>query len=111
MISGLFGQTLTATVYGVESMEGVLMIPVNFQVEPDFLAMVYGPKYRVERNYYEEVKTIFDEMDVLYLDMLEEMTAIPGQYFPRNGEVHFNPAGHRFTAEQLKSFLDEKGLP
>jgi lysophospholipase L1-like esterase len=103
------GMDAVAGEHGAEFM--VLMIPVNFQVEPDFLAMVYGPKYKVERNYYEEVKPVFDEMDVLYLDVLEEMTAIPGQYFPRNGEVHFNPAGHRFAAEQLKSFLDENGLP
>ena len=89
----------------------VAMLPTNFQVEPDFLPLVYGARHRVERNYYAEIGPVFDALGINYIDILDLMTAIPGNYFPANAEVHFNPEGHRFTAEQIKSYLDERSIP
>lgn len=92
----------------------VLMIPINFQVEPEFLSTVLGssdPDFFIRRNYFEELKPRLNAAGVLHLDLLERMKAQPGKYFPRNGEVHFNPQGCTFTARCLKKFLDNHNLP
>ena len=104
------GMSSVANESGAQFM--VLMLPVNFQVEPHFLPKVLGSnKFCIQRNYFAELKPKLDAMEVAYLDMLEKMTSIPGRYYPRNGEVHFNPEGHRFTAEQIVQFLDRNGFP
>lgn len=33
-----------------------------------------------------------------------------GEYYPKNGEVHFNPNGHFFAAEQISEYLNESGI-
>jgi lysophospholipase L1-like esterase len=90
----------------------LLMIPVNFQVEPDeFLKKVLGSsKFHVQRDYFKELEPVLEEEDTEYLNLLSLMKGNPeGKYYPRNGEVHFNPNGHQFTANQLKKRLDELG--
>jgi len=88
----------------------LLMIPVNFQVEPEeFLKKVLGSsKFDIERDYFEELEPILEQMNIEYLNLLSLMRSHPeGKYYPRNGEVHFNPNGHKFTANELKKELDE----
>jgi lysophospholipase L1-like esterase len=90
----------------------LLMIPVNFQVEPEeFLKKVLGSsKFDIQRDYFKELEPILEQKNIEYLNLLSLMRSRPeGKYYPRNGEVHFNPSGHRFTANELKKKLDELG--
>jgi lysophospholipase L1-like esterase len=88
----------------------LLMIPVNFQVEPEeFLKKVLGSsKFDIQRDYFEELEPILEQKNIEYLNLLSLMRSRPeGKYYPRNGEVHFNPNGHKFTGNELKKKLDE----
>lgn len=86
----------------------ILMIPINFQVDPDFLPKVLGNNsFSVKRNYFSELKPKLEALDIKYFDLLEGMQVKPGHYYPSNGEVHFNPNGHRFVAESIKIFFDK----
>ncbi len=90
----------------------ILMIPVNFQVEPDiFLEKVLASKeFGIKRDYFKELEPKLERRGIQYINILEEMRRHPEvKYFPRNGEVHFNPNGHKFTALKLKNKLDELG--
>jgi lysophospholipase L1-like esterase len=86
----------------------LLMIPVNFQVEPEaFLKKVLGSdKYQIRRDYFAEVGPVLDRAGIEHLNLLSLMKDHPeGTYYPRNGEVHFSPNGHRFAANALKEKL------
>ncbi len=88
----------------------LLMIPVNFQVKPEaFLKKVLGSsEFKIKRDYFKEIQPVLDEMDIEYVNLLAVMKNHPeGNYYPKNGEVHFNPTGHEFTANTLKKKLDE----
>jgi hypothetical protein len=90
----------------------LLMIPINFQIVPDFLPQVIGSsKFRVQRNYFAELKPKLDSLSIKYLDMMEQMNLRPGKYYPQNAEVHFNPNGCAYTAECLKRFMEQNRLP
>jgi lysophospholipase L1-like esterase len=92
----------------------LLMIPINFQVEPEFLPLVLGERhvlgpaaFRIQRDPFAEMEPALQDMKVPHVNLLRAMKEHPEQkYFPRNGEVHFNPNGHRFTAETIKEALD-----
>ena len=86
------------------------MIPANFQVEPELFEKLFGNKdQKIRRNFFDEIKPELDEAGIKYIDLLEAMKSTPGRYFPRNGEVHCNAAGHKFTAEAIKHYLDDEG--
>ncbi len=89
----------------------LLMIPINFQVDPNFLKQVLGSdKFKIERNYFDELKPWLKKNNIQSLDLLPLMKGQPKErFFPKNGEVHFNPHGHRFTAEQLFISLKQVG--
>jgi hypothetical protein len=90
----------------------LLMIPVNFQVEPEvFLKKVLGSgKFKIQRDYFEELEPVLEQKNIEYLNLLSLMRSHPeGRYYPRNGEVHFNPNGHKFTANELKKKFYELG--
>jgi len=90
----------------------LLMIPVNFQVEPEaFLKEVLGSsKFKIQRDYFEELEPILEQKNIEYLNLLSLMRSHPeGKYYPRNGEVHFNPNGHKFVANELKKKFRELG--
>ena len=88
----------------------ILMIPINFQVDGNFLPRVLGTdKLKIQRNYFEEIKPWLKEYRIEYLDLLRAMKSESGDYYPENGEVHFNPQGHRFVAEKIKMKLDQLG--
>lgn len=77
----------------------------------ELLPKVLGCKdYKIQRNYFNELKPWLNKQGISYVDLLEEMKRHKGRYYPVNGEVHFNPAGHRFTAEQIRYSLNQKKL-
>jgi len=87
----------------------LLMIPVNFQVEPEiFLEMVLGSnKFKIERDFFKELEPVLKTMNIEYVNLLPRMKEIPERkFYPRNGEVHFNPRGHKFSATELKKKMD-----
>ncbi len=88
----------------------LLMIPINFQVKPEaFLKKVLGSnEYLIRRDYFKEIEPVLEEMDIEYVNLLALMKNHPeSNYYPKNGEVHFNPTGHEFAANALKKKLDE----
>ena len=89
----------------------LLMIPVNFQVEPHFLKVVLGSDdFQIRRDPFQEMEPTLAQMQIPHLNLLKAMKRHPEQrFFPRNGEVHFNPNGHLFTAKILKQKLDDLG--
>lgn len=88
----------------------LLMIPINFQVEEDLLPIVLGTDtLKIQRNYFDELAPWLKQQKTEYLDLLKAMKTGEGKYYPRNGEVHFNPRGHQFTALQLKLKFDRLG--
>jgi len=88
----------------------IMMIPVNFQVEPKLIPVTLGSnEFSIKRNYFNELKPKLSEYHIKYLDLLEKMKTEPGNYYPRNGEVHFTPEGCRFSSKSLKIFLDSLG--
>jgi lysophospholipase L1-like esterase len=96
----------------------VLMIPFNFQVDPDaFLPKVFPQLARkiqrgrlaIERNYFEDLKPKLAASGIEYLDVLELMQTTEGRFYPRNGEVHFNPKGHELVATHLFRKLTRPG--
>lgn len=102
------GMSLVAQEHGARYL--LLMIPVNFQVDTNLLGKVMGSnKFDIKRNYFEELKPWLENNNIEYLDLLKAMETQKGKYYPKNGEVHFNPEGHKFTAKELKLKLDELG--
>jgi hypothetical protein len=63
------------------------------------------------RDYYAGLATQLDAMKINNFNLFNEMKLNPqSRYFPRNGEVHFNPQGHLFTATKLYEFLTSRDL-
>ena len=96
----------------------VVMIAYNFQYDQrSFLHVVFPNqrsnivtgKFRIRRNYFEDLKPKLDAMGIQHIDTLERMLARPRQYYPRNGEVHFNATGHAFVAELIAERLIDNG--
>lgn len=96
----------------------VLMIPFNFQVEPGyFLHKVFAlpdeqkaiknGEILIEENYFDRIEEGLEKKGIKCLDLLGPMRRANGKYYPRNGEVHFNPDGHIFVAEAIKWFIIE----
>lgn len=98
------GMSRTAANRGCAFM--VMLIPINYQVDESLLRQ-WDPAGNVNlhRDYFSRLRGFLDSRNVTYLDLLEAMRARPGSYYPRNGEVHFNPNGHRFAAETLADFI------
>ncbi len=91
-----------------------LMLPFNFMVEPDvFVPKLFGVATdQVEFNdYYGKLAAQLNSMKISNLNIFSEMKSnSQSKYFPRNGEVHFNPQGHAFTAAKLYEFLTSRDL-
>jgi len=88
----------------------VALLPMNVMVERDKvdLTATYGTSALPSRFqnansvYYGRLAKFLQQMNIPAVDIEREMKqARSGPYFPANGEVHFNPRGHRFTAERL----------
>lgn len=86
----------------------VALLPINFMVEPEKLDRVLpGSRFRGRESvYYARLERLLAAKGIRVLNIESEMKrAGPGPYFPANGEVHFNPRGHAFTAGKLFEFL------
>lgn len=94
----------------------LLMIPFNFEVQPEKFNQIifrdkeeYGLiktfKDKLPVDYFNLLKPTLAEKGIKYIDVLELMKTNPGHYYPDNGEVHLNPAGHIFVADQLQKYL------
>lgn len=97
----------------------VALLPMNVMVEKDKvdLSATYGvsalpPQFQnAESVYYTRLGKLLQEAGIPAIDIESAMKSSKrGPYFPANGEVHFNPNGHRFTAEQILQFLKERQL-
>jgi hypothetical protein len=87
----------------------VALLPINFMVEPEKLERVIpGQRFRGrEPVYHVRLRDLLAAKGIEVVDIADEMRrAGPGPYFPANGEVHFNPRGHAFTARKLYEFLE-----
>lgn len=83
-----------------------LMIPINFQVNPELMSKVIGTnKYNLQRNYFSELSNKFTENQINHVNLLDKMTAKSEKYYPDNGEVHFNKNGHLFTASVINDYI------
>lgn len=93
----------------------VLMIPTSFQVEPDYYLPLFFKEpdenkailegtLRIRRDFIKEFSTYLKNHNIEYINLLDEMKARPGRYFP-DTEVHFNVKGHEFTAEVIYEYL------
>lgn len=88
----------------------LLMIPVNFQLNPNFTSQYFGHRLEPQRDFFMELEPWLREEHIPHLNLLRAMQATPGNYFPANGEVHFNPKGHEFAANQLAQMLINEHL-
>jgi hypothetical protein len=91
----------------------VLMIPFNFMVEPSFgvrMFQIAPAEFRMV-DYYARAEQTFTRLGISSLNLQRSMLAHPQErFFPRNGEVHFNPCGHAFTAEIVADYLIRQGF-
>ena len=88
----------------------MMEIPINFQLDPTLMRKLMGRQMPIARDYFAEIAPTLDDMGIRYLNLLEKMKENPGIYYPRNGEVHFNPSGNRFAGEQLAQYLLASGV-
>jgi lysophospholipase L1-like esterase len=94
----------------------VLMIPFNFQANPIHLRSIFPelrkkrrPRRAIVRDYFAELGPKLDAMGIPYLNALQLMRDSPGRYYPRNAEVHFNPAGHALVGKHLAEKIEALG--
>lgn len=80
-------------------------LPINFKV-PDEADAIKAGDLKLERDYDVTLKPFFDQAGIPTVSLLQEMQKTPGAYFPPNGEVHMNPAGHALTARVLSEYLE-----
>lgn len=92
----------------------VALLPMNVMVENEKydLSATYGTsmlpaRYKnAEPVYYARLTKLLQQMDIPTIDIETAMKrSTLGPFFPANGEVHFNPNGHSFTAERLFGHL------
>lgn len=92
----------------------VALLPMNVMVEREKsdLTATYGRSVlakefeNAESVYYARLSKLLEEMSIPTIDIERAMKASnAGPFFPANGEVHFNPRGHQFTAERIFDFL------
>jgi lysophospholipase L1-like esterase len=88
----------------------MMEIPINFQLDLALMKKFMGKEIPIARDYFTEIAPVLDGMGIRYLNLLEKMKENPGNYYPRNGEVHFNPSGNRFAGEQLAQYLFDSGV-
>lgn len=96
----------------------VALLPMNVMVDNTKynLSATYGAstllaKYRkADSVYYKRLAKLLQERNIPAVDIESEMKRNKQQepFFPANGEVHFNPKGHQFTAERIFAFLNAR---
>jgi hypothetical protein len=63
--------------------------------------------------YYNRLEKLLGLKGIDYLNIEKKMNEeMMGPYFPKNGEPHFNPTGHSFTAKKLyEKFVNNENPP
>lgn len=100
----------------VNSKYVVLMIPMNFQVEPEYFLPLYFREpdenkgilegsVSIKRDFLKELSQYLESNNIGFINLLNEMKEHPGKYYPRNREMHFNTKGHEFTANIIYEYL------
>jgi len=99
----------------------ILMIPTNFQVEPEYFLPFYFKEpdenreilagtFGIKRDFFKELSQYSENNNIKYINLLNEMKKGPDKYFPRNGEMHFNIKGHEFTVNVIYKYLIDNNL-
>lgn len=90
----------------------VVLIPINFMVDETLLLRVMpGSPRAIRSDYYERFAALLAARGVESLNIGAAMRQSGGgPFFPSDGEVHFNPRGAAFTAEQIFMYLQSSGL-
>jgi hypothetical protein len=91
----------------------VVLIPINFMVDPEKLPKVVGgSRYKKPKSdYYARLAGLLAARGISSINIGELMRASSeGPFFPANGEVHFNTNGHRFTAQRIVDFLTSQHM-
>ncbi|MBS0220194.1 MAG: hypothetical protein JSR91_05570 [Proteobacteria bacterium] len=93
----------------------VALLPMNVMVEKGkydpsttFGAHTLPAKFqKADSVYYTRLVKLLQPMGIPAIDIESAMKrSTQGPFFPANGEVHFNPKGHQFTAERIFAFLN-----
>lgn len=91
----------------------VVLLPINFMVHPNMFEKVLpGSKYKnAESVYYDRLETKLKTKNIPFINVekLMKNNINNGPFFPSNGEVHFNPRGHEFTADVIFESLTMSG--
>ena len=86
----------------------VVLLPINFIVEKEKIELVLPhSKYKDSNSdYYKKVEKKLEDRNIPVLNIEEKMLdSHAGPFFPKNGEVHFNPNGDAFVGEEIYKFL------
>jgi len=94
----------------------VLMIPMNFQVEPEYFLPFYFKEpgenkeilngtISLKRDFFKELSQYLESNNIKYINLLNEMREHSDKYYPRSREMHFNTKGHEFTANVIYEYL------
>lgn len=83
----------------------VALLPINFMVQPQTLAKVLPTSLDIGKlpsPYYDRLSLALAarQIDYVNIDLAMRQDG-RGNFFPANGEVHFNPLGHQFVAERV----------
>ena len=87
----------------------VVLLPINFMVQPELLAKVLPTSPDIGKlpsPYYDRLSLALAARQIEHINIdLEMRQDGRAKFYPINGEVHFNPLGHQFVAEQLHKRL------
>jgi hypothetical protein len=87
----------------------IKMTPMHYQVMPRDMFALWSRFRLRERDYFTDFMPWLDENGIEYVNIMDKMKAEPGDYYPLNGEIHYNRKGHGFAARHLKEALDKLG--
>lgn len=92
----------------------VALLPINFMVEPEKLDSVLPGSSRFKGKnsvYYDRLQLELSSQNIATVNIEKLMRAnqSDGPFFPKNGEVHFNPAGNKFAGMHIYDFLHRLG--
>ena len=87
----------------------IKMTPMHYQVMPRDRFALWSQFRLKEKDYFTGFMPWLEENSIEYVNIRDKMKEVPGEYFPLNGEIHYNKEGHDFAAKYLKEALDKVG--
>ena len=90
----------------------VALLPANFMVDKAMLNKVFpgNDKFtNLDSVYYSRLEKLLKSEGVPYINVENEMkrNVSAGPFFPKNGEVHFNTNGNKFTGDVIYQKLEK----